>query len=449
MAIFRGKSLFRQTFVALIAALIMAQIGVVLVVVVLPRDQWGAISLADAAGFLAQPNCLATPSNDENLAGLRAEWRDAPPNLPKALITNARLSDQLARALQISPADIRLYWHSNPQIRLSRPVTMQINGHMASLDQTVFLGGSIFARKNGPRWCVWTMPPPAIASDWQWRAALMVAMSLLSLIPVAWVFARRLSRPIRDFADAADDIGRDAAAPALAEAGPQEMRVAARALNDMQRRIQQQLLEREAMVGAIAHDLRTPLSRIAFRVETAPDALREAVQRDVAQMTAMIGAAIDHSRSAIEELVFEQMDLAGLLGCMVDEERAVGRNVQFAAAHTIHMMGDATSLRRLFQNLIDNALAYAGTAEVVCNMADGYAHVRVMDRGPGIESAKMADMFTPFARGEPSRNRETGGVGLGLSIAQTIAHRHGGNIKLMQREGGGVVAEVRLPQVRG
>jgi two-component system, OmpR family, sensor kinase len=447
MAILRGKSLFRQTFFALIAALIMAQVAVVLVVLVLPRDQWGALTLADTVGFLNQDSCVAAPSNDAALTGLRAAWQNAPPTNSAGLQEYPRSTAQLAAALRLPVADVRLYWHRLPPIRLNREVPVMVNGHVTPLDQTIYLGGAVFARRDGARWCVWIMPPPRGTSDWQWRVVLVVVMCLLSLIPVAWGFARRLSRPIRDFADAADHIGRDVAAPALTEAGPQEMRVAARALNDMQRRIQRQLREREAMIGAIAHDLRTPLSRIAFRVETAPDALREPVQRDVAQMTAMIGAAIDHSRAATANLQHERIDLTALLRAMVEEESAVGHHVVWTGGAAVHVMGDATSLRRLFQNLIGNALAYAGTAEVVCCGVDGHAVVRVMDRGPGIAPERMADMFTPFARGEPSRNRETGGVGLGLAIAQTIAHRHGGEISLIPRDGGGLVAEVILPLV--
>jgi two-component system OmpR family sensor kinase len=269
-------------------------------------------------------------------------------------------------------------------------------------------------------------------------------------LPFAWLFARRLSKPMHDFATAADAIGRDEQAPLLDEQGPREMRIAARALNAMQIRIQEQLREREAMIAAIAHDLRTPLSRIAFRVEAASPAVSESVQRDIEQMNAMITATLDFSREG-RHLKGEQLvDLSALLLAMAEDEQAIAHAVHFANhADSVFVEGDELQLNRLFQNLIDNALNFGGIARIVLRQEHGNAIVTVADSGPGINPGQIEEMFRPFKRGEPSRNRQTGGVGLGLSITRAIAHRHGGEIQVANRAEGGLLVTVSIPVATG
>jgi len=224
------------------------------------------------------------------------------------------------------------------------------------------------------------------------------------------------------------------------------MRIAAGALNAMQVRIQEQLREREDMIAAIAHDLRTPLSRIAFRVETASPTVSESVQRDIEQMNAMISTTLEYAREGQQLTDNEFVDLRQLLESMIEDEQAIGHKARFFCdADSVYVEGDEVQLNRLFQNLIDNASKFGGAAEISLNQTDSEAVVTIADRGPGIDPGQIEEMFRPFSRGEPSRNRHTGGMGLGLSITRAIAQRHGGDIELSNRQGGGLLVTVTLP----
>jgi two-component system, OmpR family, sensor kinase len=213
----------------------------------------------------------------------------------------------------------------------------------------------------------------------------------------------------------------------------------------MQSRIGDYLRERTAMIGAIAHDLRTPLARIAFRIESAPDPIREPVQNDIEQMRAMIAATMDFVRGTTQTKKRQPVDVGSVLSAIVAKEADVGHIVTLQTSATATVMGDAVSLERLFQNLIDNAVAFGGSADVAIANEAAVIRVTVSDRGPGLPDDQLEAVFDPFVRNEPSRSRETGGVGLGLTIARMIAIDHGGSVTLRNRDGGGLEAIVMLP----
>jgi len=292
-------------------------------------------------------------------------------------------------------------------------------------------------------------PDRPLIAEWQKRLALLFGLSLLALLPLVWLFARRLVKPIRAFANAADRVGHDASAPMVAEEGPAELRVAARAVNAMQGRIAEQMREREAMVAAIAHDLRTPLSRIAFRIEAADDKLREPIQRDIEQMKAMITTTLSFVRGSSQDRRQDVVELSELLDEILANEQHVGRAVRWhgLSKPLCAVRGDPVALGRMLQNLIDNAIAYGQQADLTLSSDGTLARVTVADRGPGLPAESIETMFAPFARHERSRNRETGGVGLGLAIARSIARDHGGDVQLGPRAGGGLEATVTLPLV--
>jgi signal transduction histidine kinase len=442
---FGRPTLFRQTLLALIATLIAVHLVVGLAIATLMPGERDALLIGDVARQLARPGCPERGLPD--LRGDITSRRQAETPTPERdMTTNAELVEQLASAIGAPVADVRIFWWRGSEIRLNRPVEIVIAGRRQRMDQTVFVAGAVFARRVGNEWCVHKAAPPRSRTNWRWAAAYLTLVSLLATLPLAWFFARRLSRPIREFADAADRIGRDSEAPLLAETGPDELRIASRALNEMQRGIQQQFRDRDAMVAAIAHDLRTPLSRIAFRVEGLPPEVRDPVHRDIEQMKAMIKATIEFTRGLDTAKGDDPVDLVELLEHLVEDEQALGAEIVLVAeAGAAVVSGNEIEFARLFQNLIDNARKFGGAVEVELALHGGLAEVTVADRGPGIPAERREEMFTPFVRGEPSRNVETGGVGLGLPIARTIARRYGGELELHERPGGGLAAHVRVP----
>ncbi|MGN6357786.1 MAG: ATP-binding protein [Novosphingobium sp.] len=440
---FGRPTLFRQTLLALIATLFAVHFVVGLAIMTIMPGDRDALLIGDVARQLAKPGCPGVSRLPNFQGRVTSRLQAEAPTRVRGMTTNADLAEQLAIAVGAPADDVRIFWWRGSEIRLNRPADVVIAGHRHRLDQTAFVAGATFARRVGSQWCVHKVAPPRSRADWRWAAAYLTLVSLLATLPLAWFFARRLSRPIREFADAADRIGRDSEAPPLAETGPDELRIASRALNEMQRGIQQQFRDREAMVAAIAHDLRTPLSRIAFRVEGLPAEVRDPVHRDIEQMKAMIKATIEYTRGLDTAKGDDPVDLADLLERLVVDEQALGAEIVLVAeAGTAVVSGNEIEFARLFQNLIDNARKFGGAVEVRLARRGDLAEVTVADRGPGIPAERREEMFTPFVRGEPSRNVETGGVGLGLPIARTIARRYGGDLELHARDGGGLVARV-------
>ena len=200
------------------------------------------------------------------------------------------------------------------------------------------------------------------------------------------------------------------------------------------------------MVGAISHDLRTPLARIRFRMER-PGAQPQgfAVAADLSQMEEMISAVLSFIRDAGAPGVRERLDLLSVLECAVDDAVAAGADASIVAeAHPV-VDGDASALQRLFANLIDNAVRYGRTARVSLRRSDGAAIVEIADEGPGLPAEELGRVFEPFYRAERARTLNGVGVGLGLAIARSIAREHGGDVRLRNAPGG-LVAVVELPE---
>jgi signal transduction histidine kinase len=312
--------------------------------------------------------------------------------------------------------------------------------------EALFFDGVIAAVRRGGTWQVLTMPRSARVIEWERRQRINEATIAVVLIAAAFLFARQLARPLRRFAESADRVGRDTSAPPVPVQGPAELRVAATALNAMQRRIEDVMRERTEMIAAIAHDLRTPLARIAFRVETSAEAIREPVLDDIEQMREMIAEALDFSRAAtIDTQHAGRCDLAEVVEGVSSQAREFGQEVAVHVPEPLPVNGDALALRRMVQNLVENALKYADNAEILGTRVNGVVTVEVNDRGPGLPEAMLERVIAPFVRNEPSRSRETGGVGLGLAISKAIAAKHGGDLVLLNRSEGGLTARITLP----
>ncbi len=292
-------------------------------------------------------------------------------------------------------------------------------------------------------WLVVRPTPEPWPTAWQRRIAYWLLGCTLIVAPAGYIFARRITAPIDRFARAAEALGRAPNAPPIQVTGPAEIGRAGRAFNDMQARIQRYVQDRTAMVGAISHDLRTPLARMRFRLERAPPELKGPILSDVRQMEEMVESVLSFVRDSREPGVRQRVDLLSVLECVVDDA-ALNGDVRIIEGRPLEVDGDALALQRLFANLVDNAAKYGARARVSLEDRLGESVVEIEDDGPGLSPANIERVFTPFYRANTARNLDVGGVGLGLAVARSIARAHGGEIELRTRPDG-LTAVVRLP----
>jgi signal transduction histidine kinase len=295
------------------------------------------------------------------------------------------------------------------------------------------------------RWLVASPERPIGLDPWQQRILLALLLSLAVMAPVAFVFARRLSAPIVLFADAAERLGRDPRAAPLSVRGPAEVGMAVQAFNDMQERLRRYVEDRTAMVGAIAHDLRTPLTRLRFRIENVPEEARAKMAADIDQMEEMISAALTFVRDTTRPGERTPLELSSLLESVCDEMAETGADTEVERGEKVVLHGDPVALRRLFTNLLENAVKFGGRARARVFREETHAIVEIEDDGPGIPPEDADRVFEPFYRREPSRSRQTGGIGLGLAVVRSVARGHGGDVALVNRTEGGLTARVQLP----
>ena len=275
---------------------------------------------------------------------------------------------------------------------------------------------------------------------WLGLAALLVAVVLV------WR-AHRMTRPLRAFAEAADRLGLDTEPPALPEHGSRELRQATRAFNRMTARIRRLVDDRTLLLAAVSHDLRTMLTRLRLRAEFIEDReQREKAAADLDEMNAMLDATLAFARDDAADERRALVDLAALLRTLVEDLAGAGRPASCDGPRRLAVSGRPVALRRLVENLLDNALRYGGEARAALQRLDeGRVEILVDDRGPGIPEALRERVFDPFFRVDGSRSRETGGSGLGLAVVRAIVQRHGGTIRLEDRPGGGLRVRVILP----
>lgn len=314
-------------------------------------------------------------------------------------------------------------------------------------DRLTFAPFSASLQLDDGRW-VTVEPPRDLLSPWQARVLLALAISMLLLAPLVWWMARRLTRPIRTFAAAAERLGANPEAPPLQPSGPTEVRTAILAFNDMQASLRDHIRQRTQTVAAIAHDLRTPLTRLRFRAEQASTQVRERMAEDIEEMDGLIGQAMAFVRGETPPTQLEALDLGALARDCAAGFAETGAAVKVEAAAALPVVGDPAALKRALTNLIGNALKYGGSARVRAFAADGTAIVEVEDDGPGLPEAELEAVFEPFHRAERSRSRETGGAGLGLTIARQAARAAGGDVTLQNRARGGLQARLTLPLAR-
>ena len=295
-------------------------------------------------------------------------------------------------------------------------------------------------------WVVFEFPIRAFGMFQQTSSGIGTWIFWLLLAGVIIWFSNRLARPLRTFSAAAERLGRDINVDPLPVTGSRELRRASKAFNKMQTRVQRMIDDRSLMLAAIAHDLRTVLTRLRLRAEFIEDAEQQAkAGADIEEMQAMLDAGLAFARGETEVEERRVIDLAALVKGLADDLTQTDGPAHYHGPPSLSYRCGPNEMRRAISNVIRNAIAYGSEANVHLTSGPQGVVLTVADKGPGIPAELHEQVFQPFFRVEGSRNRETGGTGLGLAIARTIARRHGGDVSLANGPEGGLVVTVALP----
>lgn len=332
------------------------------------------------------------------------------------------------------------------------PIPYKLRPHPLRL-----LGGGMYGRLHvsmrlpDDTWLDVTVPLPP-PRPWH-SPSFLIAFALMTVaaaVLILWA-TQRLIRPIGLLAAAAERLGRDVNADPLPENGPRELAQAAHAFNTMAARIRRFVADRTFLLTAIGHDLKTPITRLQLRTEFIEDEeLRAKMQADLDELLAMVRATLEFGRDVTTDEPLSPVDLASLVRTVADDAAdlypALASKVDVTGPDHLTVPVRSLALKRALANLVGNALKYGEAAHITLATAPGLVTITVEDEGPGLAPEEIERVFQPFYRVEASRNRETGGTGLGLPIARNILRAHGGDVTLANRAGGGLRATVTLPQ---
>ena len=278
------------------------------------------------------------------------------------------------------------------------------------------------------------------------RNLIILALMMVSSLAVAWFAARYLADPLERFTEGARRFGKDFNAPPIPVVGPHDLRQAILAFNATQAQLKHFIDDRTQMLAAISHDLRAPLTRMRLRGEFIEDAeLQAKMFKDVDEMQAMVDAALQFFRDDARLEQVTAFDLGGLLLTAVDDFKDAGVDVTYSGPQRCVYVGRPIGIKRVVVNLLDNAAKYACEPAVQLTVEAEQIVIRVLDRGPGIATHLQERVFEPYFRIEGSRNKDTGGVGLGLPAARAIVLEQGGSMTLSNRPVGGLEVKVTLP----
>ncbi|MCS2608564.1 ATP-binding protein [Halomonas dongshanensis] len=286
---------------------------------------------------------------------------------------------------------------------------------------------------------------------WDYLLRLYI-VRIAVLMLLALVAVRLAVGPVNRLAEAAQRLGNDIRQPPLPDRGPIEVRRAAAAFNTMQQRLVKHLAQRTRFLAAISHDLRSPITRLRLRTEMlADETLKASFRRDLESMESMVAATLDTLQQQGLDEAFEKTDVASILRGIQADQAEQGRHIDLRGEVSRPLYAHPQSLQRAVNNLVENALRYGlspgaeTSVTIAVEQTPMLLCISVLDRGPGIEEEELGRVTEPFYRLEASRNRSTGGYGLGLSIVQTVAEAHHGTLILRNRKGGGLEARLELP----
>jgi signal transduction histidine kinase len=300
---------------------------------------------------------------------------------------------------------------------------------------------------DGP-WLTFATGLPGSGPAYSPQFLLSMAIMAAIILAVSVWAVRRVTAPLAGLATAAERLGQDVSAPPLPEAGTIETRQAARAFNDMQVRLRTLIDNRTRLLAAISHDLRTPLTLLRLRAETVENHQeRDKMLATISEMDSMIGTTLQFARDEGTSEPRKEADLTAIVQGVIDEMSGAGFPVHMRTAAPIRYKCQPAALKRAVRNLLDNAVKYGKSGSAELEVTERTIEINIDDDGPGIPENELARVLEPFYRLEQSRSRETGGVGLGLAIAQAIAQAHGGTVTLLNRPLGGLRAKIALPRV--
>jgi signal transduction histidine kinase len=284
-----------------------------------------------------------------------------------------------------------------------------------------------------------------VQAESYWVNPAFMLILAAGLAALAFLAARMTAAPLGDLARAAQALGQDLDRIPLPEHGPREVREAARAFNTMQATLRTYVVERTQLLASITHDLQTPMTRLRLRLEKVQDpALRSRLIDDLGTMQALIREGLDYARSVQTKEPFASLALDQLLEIVVEDAAVSGQPVALVRTCGCDIEARPRALQRCLANLIDNALKYGGSAEVSADWVGSDVEVRIRDHGPGIPPEKLGDVFAPFIRLDTSAHSAAEGIGLGLTIAKTLAEKNDAELELRNHPDGGIEACLRL-----
>ena len=275
-----------------------------------------------------------------------------------------------------------------------------------------------------------------------------IAFALAALV------VRAMTSPLRELDRAVTRIGDNPTGSnqgqeVIPETGPVELRRVIRSFNDTQERIRRYMIERSSLLAAISHDLRTPITRMRLRAEMLPEAQRVKFVHDLTEMEELVGSSLDLFAELGKKTERQPVDVAALLESIVADWNDTGHQVTLEGASRAIYPTEVSMLRRCVNNLVSNGIRYGGKAHIELSDSLSMLRISIRDTGPGMAEEDLERVFEPFVRLEPSRNRNSGGSGIGLAISRNIARWHGGEVRLRNAPSrSGLIAEISLPRPR-
>jgi two-component system OmpR family sensor kinase len=426
--------LFLAIFGLVLVTLVVAQLAAAALLVIVRPPPPAAINVERVADEIASgaPTSLRVRPR-----------REAPDAAAGPESTSGRFARDIAERLGVAPGSVRV---ELSRMQRDRYILVDIGppGEMR-IAPTLVGQFQVHVRSAAGDWSTYRPVGEGIFDAVEMRYVLLFLIAAALMLPLAWWLSRLLARPFTAFADNAERVGRDPSVAVAPVSGPAEVARASEALAAMARRLHAYVTDRTQMIGALAHDFRTPLMRIGFRIDSLDPAIREAIAEDVGQLDSMVAATLAFVRGEQALAARDRVELSSLVESVADSLAWMERRVAVTRRENLVVDADVVALRRLFSNLIENALTYGNSADIRIAARDGEAVVDILDQGPGLAESELVRVFEPFYRAEPSRNRATGGMGLGLPLAARIATAHGGSLTLSNRPAGGLRARVRLP----